>query len=336
MRRGGILLLAFCAGGCGDQPERRITEPVAPPAIATPAVVAADATVAVVDGRPITASAVRREILRRGGDFLQHYGKLEEKERLVDDLVRTRVLAAAARRSGIADDPEIQEAYDKLLADRYWRAQVHERTRTLTVPDADVEAYYRTHPAEFTEPERVRGAVIFLEWRPGASAAERADVRAKASRLAAEAATLPADEPGFGRLAAEHSDHAPTRGRGGDTGFILKSGSVYHLALEAVNALVGLTTPGSLAPLVETDAGVWLVKLAARRGGERLPLDGVAETIRTKLLAIQTAEIERATVDELRRTFAATIDREVLATVGPTVTAAASGPPSFPLGEATR
>lgn len=286
-------------------------------------------TVATVDGASIDADAVRWEMVRRGADFLPRFAKLEEKEAVVEDLVRIEVLAQRARQAGYADDPEIRRSVDRLLAEKYWRDQV-EQAAVPPVTADEARAYYDAHPAEFTAPAKVRGAVIVLRWPSTAGEAQRAEIRARARQIAADATG--AGPTIYTSLVAKHSQDPVSRRSAGDTGFIVEGTTVYRFEPPVIEALFAIDRIGGVAA-VAAERGAYVVRLSAREGGTVAPFEAVAQTLTERLTAERKRTREEQRYAALRQQVAVAIDRQALDTVGPGDLAAAARPPSFPVGE---
>lgn len=289
----------------------------------------ANPTVATVNGVPIDADAVRREMVRRGADFLPRFTSLEEKEAVVEDLVRIEVLAQQARQAGYADDPEIRRSINRLLAEKYWRDQVEQAVVPAVTVD-EARAYYDAHPAEFTAPARVRGAVIVLRWPSTASAAERAGIRARAEQIAVDARG--AGPSVYASLVETHSQDPASRRSAGDTGFIVEGTTVYRFEPPVIEALFAIDRVGGVSA-VAAERGAYVVRLSAREGGVVAPFDSVAPSLTARLTAERRRALEEQRYAALRREVEVAIDRQVLGAVGPGDLAASARPPSFPFGE---
>lgn len=287
-------------------------------------------TVATVAGAPIDADAVRREMVRRGADFLPRFTTLEEKEAVVEELVRIEVLAQQARQAGYADDPEVRRSIDRLLAEKYWRDQV-EKAAVPPVTAEEARAYYDAHPAEFTAPAKVRGAVIVLRWPSTASEAQRAEIRARAQQIAADARG--AGPTIYASLVETHSQDPVSRRSAGDTGFIVEGTTVYRFEPPVIEALFAIQQVGGVAA-VAAERGAYVVRLSAREGGTVAPFETVAASLSERLTAERKRALEEQRYAALRQQVAVAIDRQALGTVGPgDLAAAAARPPSFPVGE---
>ena len=191
---------------------------------------------------------------------------------------------------------------------------------TTDVSDADVQAWYDAHLADYRAPERVAIEYIELDMAalPAPAAADEAALRARyqqeqdkfasqeqrhashilievaadadadaqqaAAAEAAEVAGLAAAEGAdFTALAARYSDDAGSSAAGGDLGWISRDMMPGPFA-EALFAL----EPGSVSNPVKTDFGWHVIKLHEVKAGARESFEEVRET-----LAAEQAEADR-------------------------------------------
>ncbi|MBK5105102.1 MAG: peptidylprolyl isomerase, partial [Burkholderiales bacterium] len=94
-------------------------------------------------------------------------------------------------------------------------AQLEAATRVVPQPsEAELRAYYESHPEQFTQPEQLRLSMILLKIDPSSEAPERELVVARAQDLAGQLA----NGADFAELARQHSDDR-TAPDGGDLGY---------------------------------------------------------------------------------------------------------------------
>ena len=191
---------------------------------------------------------------------------------------------------------------------------------TTDVSDADVQAWYDAHLADYRAPERVAIEYIELDMAalPAPAAADEAALRARyqqeqdkvasqeqrhashilievaadadadaqqaAAAEAAEVAGLAAAEGAdFTALAARYSDDAGSSAAGGDLGWMSRDMMPGPFA-EALFAL----EPGTVSKPVKTDFGWHVIKLHEVKAGARESFEEVRET-----LAAEQAEADR-------------------------------------------
>lgn len=81
-------------------------------------------------------------MLRNGGGVPDRYDTLPKKQAELEELIRVRLLAAAARQAGYANDPDVQEVVDRRLADKYLRDLVRVNPGPTPVADEEIRQYY--------------------------------------------------------------------------------------------------------------------------------------------------------------------------------------------------
>lgn len=245
----------------------------------------------VVDGETIERADLEGELQRRGlgTQSLSRLGRS-----VLDDMIELEMLAAAARRSGYADDAEVRRDVKHALAGRYRTDTIEAALSDITVDNVEIAAYYDANLAQFTLAEAAHAAIVFLA-APAAGSQERreaAEAKAEELRREVEARVAPA-ESHFGPLAVRHSDDQASRYRGGDVGWLEKGQEDSRFEPAVLDAMFALEQPGQIAPVIATEAGFYVVKLLEKKPERARPLAKVAEDIRGRLLRERRAERER-------------------------------------------
>lgn len=306
-----------------------------PGPFAAPAPVPESEVVARVGGSPITALEYKQALVRGGVHLLGGERSTAAQARVIDDLVRQRLLANAGRAAGYDRDPDIADTVERMIAERYLRDLVRANKAAAPVTAAEVRAHYDAHRADFTAPRRFRAAVILIAFPPRARAVDRDEARRRAEALAERAAREAGDPEAFARLAREHSDDLRTRDRGGDLGWLPEGGETFEADPRVLAAAAAVEAAGGLAPLVETDRGIAIVRLTGREDGAVRPFDEVAADIERRLTAQRAAELYERRFQQLRGGTDVEIDEASLARIGAALANRADGPrpPAFPVGE---
>ncbi|MBS0306577.1 MAG: peptidyl-prolyl cis-trans isomerase [Proteobacteria bacterium] len=152
----------------------------------------------------------------------------------------------------------------------------------VAVSEADARKFYDDNAARYTAPEERRASHILVKADQGTSAAERAKAKAKAEALLEQARKNPG---GFAELAKKDSDDAGSAAEGGDLGWFRRGAMVKPFE----DAVFGLKA-GELSGVVHSDFGYHVIKLTGVRGGERKPFDQVKAEIESDLRRAQTAK----------------------------------------------
>jgi peptidyl-prolyl cis-trans isomerase D len=240
-----------------------------------------------------------------------------------------KVTEAEARRAWEIDRSRVRAAYLLLPAGS---------GDGLEATDAELEAYYQAHPAEFTQPERRRVLAAVL---PAASvpvpAVTDADVeaaykarqsqfeqppRTKVSHIlvkvpsvggsGAEDQARARAEAALGRIrggadfaqvAKEMSEDPATASRGGDLGLI-GAGEL----VPDVDKLIQSLKPGELGGPIRSPFGYHVVKVFERVPGSRKELKEVASTLRATLAAEGQLRAHRDRAQDAQRALLVAAD----------------------------
>jgi len=144
-----------------------------------------------------------------------------------------------------------------------------------TVTDAEVADYYKNNTAGFTTPEQRHASHILVTVKKGASAADKAAVKAKAEAILAEVRKNPAD---FAKIAKAKSEDPGSAEQGGDLGQIDKG----VLVPPVENAIFKLKQ-GEISELVESDYGYHIITVTSLKPAVVKPLDEVKTEVAAAL-----------------------------------------------------
>jgi peptidyl-prolyl cis-trans isomerase D len=230
----------------------------------------------------------------------------EAEARRAWEIDRTRVRAAylmlpVGNGEGLAATDAELEAYHKAHPAEFTQP---ERRRVLaailptasvpppTVTDADIEAAYKARQGQFEQPARTKVSHILVKVPSvGGSAAE------DQARARAEAA-LGRIRGGadFAQVAREVSEDAATASRGGDLGLIAAG----ELVPDVDKAIQGLK-PGEVGGPIRSPFGFHLLKVYERVAGSKKELKEVAPTLRATLAAEGLLKAHRDRAQDAQR-----------------------------------
>ena len=302
--------LAAACGRCGGQKKDAAPTPRA---------------VGVVNGEPIAADAVARELRETRAGESESDGLDVLRRRVLDDLVdRTLLLQEARTRSVVVGQDQVERGFlriraeypgshfDDLLAqERLSQADLKARLKDqltieklfeqevfprVQVSDAEVARYFADHTAEFQEPERVRLLQIVTRTKEEAQALR--DKLRKNPQTFAEV--------------ARKSSIAPEGKAGGDLGFIGRGSGfpeVFDLAFSLPLNQVSEVTPSPY--------GFHIFKVIERRAASRRTVDEARGEILEKLTREKRARAQEDYVKALRERARIQIDSQALARVTP-------------------
>ena len=182
-------------------------------------------------------------------------------------------MSQLAESQGLLAEPEVQVALEqarettlaKIMTDRY--------LEDIDYPSFDTEArsYYEENLDEFTPPERIRAAHIFLQ-APKATdkEARRGEAEGILNQLRNGA--------DFSGLAKAHSEDS-SRHMGGDLGYFTRE----RMVPEFNKVAFSMNESGEISEVIETRFGLHIVKLLDRTVSEPKPFESVVEQIKQRL-----------------------------------------------------
>jgi peptidyl-prolyl cis-trans isomerase C len=230
--------------------------------------------VAKVDDAVITVADVQERINKQSPFVRARYTTPEKKKEFLDSLIRFKVLANEAGRRGYDKDPEVIRVMEQQMISKFLQKDFESKLKVEDVPDADVEKYYKEHPAEFNQKDEVRVSEILVK------------DKAKADKVMAEIKALPKaavaggmDKP-FRDLVTKYSEDEESKPRGGDLSFFDKDST--KLPKPIVEASFKLADIGDTTA-VKTDKGWAVIRLSQKRPGFNRPLAEVKRQIQQRL-----------------------------------------------------
>ena len=278
----------------------------------------------------ITLADFEAALRQRGA---ARYNSVEARRALLDELVRFRALVARARALGYDRDPEVVALLERTLVAKVQR-ELFAEIETYTPDAAEIEAFYRANPKEFTQPARAELALVLIALPTEADPARREAGRQRAEEALAAARALPAGQLHLGAVAAQYSDHRESRAFGGRVGWI-EEGALTRWPAALVTEL--FARPAGELFLLEQPEGFYLARGIRKENARLLPLASLQDGLRARLER-EAREAARARVEEQALVgIPIEIDEQVLAALPPSPSRPISPPeppplPAFPAG----
>jgi parvulin-like peptidyl-prolyl isomerase len=280
-----------------------------------------------VNGVGITAELLDRQYEELLRERKLHIARLNNpakakniKREALDQLIRVELLWQEAKAAGlVASDDEVDRAVAavrgrfrnaetfvrrieisgysetayreytrKLLSGERFAQRIVERE--VRVTDQDVEDFYAANPRAFRRPEQVQVRQILIAVPADADALRKEQARRRIDGLLERAR----GGEDFEALARQHSDDA-TRQWGGELDPFVRGEKAKPFE-DAAFALA----PGAISGVVETSAGLHIIKLEQRTAAVLVPLDEARPRIREHLQATRGKEAVDHEVEQLR------------------------------------
>jgi peptidyl-prolyl cis-trans isomerase C len=288
------------------------------------------------EGITITADELKARLDEQSPFIRQRFTSVERKKEFLDNLVRFELLAREAEKQGLANDPDVQLTLKRIMVQKLVQKSFSpDAEAAKSIPEADLRAYYDSHPEEYRRPAKVRVAHLLVKAPP--TGPERAKAEAQAKKLLVQVRAEEKKNPGaFPALVREASDDASTKALGGDLGFRTKEELAAQLSPEIAEAAAALPEGGIAGPL-PSPQGFHLVRRAGTQEAVERSFDQVKPQIAAKLQKDRRSKEFDDYVKGLREKANVKIDDAELEKVTVNVAAAPGavpgmgGPPGGPM-----
>lgn len=239
------------------------------------------------------------------------------KEQFLDRWVQITLLAQEARDRKLDQNEEVKSRIETLmnsvLAQEMVKLEVEGK---IEVIDDEVQAYYKAHQEDFSQPEMVKARHILL--KVPADADEKtiaeAESRVKDVRKKLE------EGADFASLAKEYSDDPGTKDKGGELGFFPKGRMVPEFEAAAF-----AQKPGEISDPVKTAFGYHIIQTEEKREGSVKALDEVQDQIRQELQRKKQQEMFEKLVEQIKAKYPVKVNKELLAKVSANPPAESAG-----------
>jgi peptidyl-prolyl cis-trans isomerase C len=161
----------------------------------------------------------------------------------------------------------------------------------VAVKPEQVEAFYKSNPDQFSQPEQVRARHILISVPETADAAAKAQAKSKAQQILKE---IKAGKD-FAALAKQHSQDPGSAPNGGDLG-IFQQGQMVGPFNDAAFSL----KPGAISNLVETQFGYHIIRVDEKQPARTVPLEEARPKIEQDLQNLNRETETQAFVKALR------------------------------------
>lgn len=283
-----------------------------------------DKIAASVNGKVITHSELEREILN-----LSHRYSIQTQDstipddiesKALDNLITRQLLYEASQKAQIKiDDAEVdenlqqaisrfpnKEAFESVLKRenvtedelkseiRYGLAiQAYVENMYISktsVSDEELKTYYDSNPALFKHPEMVKASHILIRVDEQADEAEKTEARKKIDDIAKKLT----EGNDFAELAKSYSE-CPSSSNGGDLGSF-RQGQMVKPFEDAAFSLKA----GEISPVVETNFGYHIIKVAEKQPEGTFPLDQVKPQIQQVLTREKVQQLLEKDIETLK------------------------------------
>jgi peptidyl-prolyl cis-trans isomerase C len=282
-------------------------------------------TLAVIDGKPITMDVFKAEMARRRGEF-----DAQRKGELLDSMVRSELLFAAAKNEKYENDPEVIAQVKQLMVGKYLRDNLEPKLAQLKATDQEALAYYYAHPAEFGSHAMAHAALIRIAVSPKSAGEKRAELLKRSEKARAEALALEPGVPAFGSVAVKYSEDQDSRYRGGDIGWLQSGTMDGRWDKKVSDAIFSLKAPGQVSPVIAAADGYYIVKLVETKGATVKPFAELKDGVRYQVIQEKRKKVEHDFIEQLKQAIPVTVNGGLLQTIALPGEEKQAGPPALP------
>jgi parvulin-like peptidyl-prolyl isomerase len=257
-----------------------------------------------IEGGSITMEEFRQRTYNPQEELMAVLGSPEGKERLLNELIQTRLYSLESKRLKINERADviliIQDSVERILADYYLKEYVYSK---IQITDEEIRGFMDKNPELFRAPESVHVRHILLRTGREAKPEEIESQRKKAEDILAKAK---AGED-FSALVTTYSEDKITQKKNGDLGYIEKG----RYGKEFDESVFNLK-PGEISPVIRTVKGFHIFRLEDRRPAGTRSLSDVRPWITSRLMTGKEQEARDAADKELIEKYKVKIHKELL------------------------
>ena len=225
---------------------------------------------------------------------------LEARKEVLDQLLTDEVLLQEALRQGLVRDPKVR----KVLVNLLLRQEVYDKVSRQDFTDEELRVYYDAHRDEFMVPEKIQIKRILVKFADGERTAD------EARAIIDEARKSVVKDPESFRVVAEKVSEDAHQRRGGDLGFVPRSGKP---GIDPKVAEVAFDLKmGKVSEPFEADGGYNIVMPVNKREAVERTFSQMRGSVLRKLRSERFQELTDRYIDGLRGAAETTIDETVL------------------------
>lgn len=186
------------------------------------------------------------------------------KQQFLEDLVRYELGLQEARKRGLEKDPMVQERINQELYKILLEKELGQKVQEAKVGEADMKAWYAKNPS-------IRTSHILFEFKPGATAEQKAEAKKRATEILDE---VKKSKRPFEELVKLYTDDQLSKITGGDVGWQ----SRVNIVPSYYDATTGMKV-GEVKGPIETPFGFHIIKLTGRQSYEEADHKGIRAAV---------------------------------------------------------
>jgi len=233
----------------------------------------------------------------------------------LEEMLVSEALYQKAKEKGIDQDFAFRQSVQQMYGNRLLDEEVVNPVWQREIPRAEIEKFYKEHELEYSRPEQVRIADIFIAVPARADDETKQEKKALAEEILRKALSGQHVRSSFSRLIREFSDTHPAYPKG-DTGFFDRQGRPVGLDSALVQAAFNLDRNGRLAEQVIASAdGYHIIMRTGFKDAFHRSLDDVTGEITMRIRRAEEKERRQAFIDSVMAQAAITRNEQGIETL---------------------
>lgn len=190
---------------------------------------------------------------------------------------------------------------EMILRQRLLQTKMQELKTGAEVTEAQLKAYYQEHRKDFQRPSRARVSQIFVARPDTGLPTDEFTARDQQARTKIQAAASRLKQGAdFSQVVREYSEHAATKDRGGDIGWIEPGDTGLR---EFEKTVFGTLPLGKPSGVVDTARGYFIVRVEDRQSGGQMPFEEVQGQLRKLIMEQGSEKRYQAWIESLKQKY---------------------------------
>lgn len=252
----------------------------------------------------------------RGGNRPGQYQDTQQKQVLLEYLINQEVMYMQAKAQGLDQEPSIDNMLKKAVVDKFLEHNLNKQIDSIRVSEDDVRQHFESNQMTYNKPARRRAAMIFTERKTSDTAETWANKKSLMEEVLAQSKNLSTDITHFGDLAKTYSEDKSSKYQGGVIGWLIQHPSRQYKWDDAVvESLFSMSEVGEISPVIESEKGLYLVRLVASENIKEKSFEQVKSGIKNQLLQSKRKQVRLAFMQEIQQQADVQIDMKMLAAI---------------------
>ncbi len=323
-----VVILMLISGACGWYLAKNLPLQTAPS-------LSSD-VLAIVGDEVITKDEFIQEMTQRGGNRAGQYHEVKQRQFLLDFMINQKLMMNDAKAKGINQNDTVQKLYRKATIDKYLEEVLENKLASIRVSESEIKRHFDENFSIYEKPARKRAAIIFKATHSKTTEEEKGVLKQSLLAVKASVNELAEKTHHFGDLALKHSDDRASKYQGGVIGWYIENPNrAYKWDRSVIKALFNLESNGDVSDVVETDQGLFLVRLVASEDVQAKTLAQVSSGIKKQIRKSKQEQVKRDFINALMNDSNVQINENLLAQIEPINPIKRNSdrkPPSLPTG----